>query len=350
MKIENKYFISLIPVNGHDLVKPLTKKLSMKGYKIICRQQELSIRTLLEKKKFLSAIQELINRIFWKIYFYLFILIKRNAKIIFAWPQIAGFELIFKAVKYNKVILYIMDCSFFCIRSYNVHPIKNNECVDCLGSIKPHKLCLPYPKKYKKLANIKYLELLKENANKFIFYSQNKLQKILLKKHFGNNINVKIVGMNIGEVKKSQKLIKTKSLCYDIVFHGNSLIAKGLLYVIKLAEHLPDQTFLIPDSKKNVQNILNIDSNFSNNLEFKEMNWENGLREAVMSAGLVINPSIWSAPIEAALIKSAASNQNVATVKSLYGYEKEIRSIKNHIRLSADIQIAANQIKIFFNK
>ena len=80
------------------------------------------------------------------------------------------------------------------------------------------------------------------------------------------------------------------------------------------------------------------------------MNWENGLREAVMSAGLVINPSIWSAPIEAALIKSAASNQNVATVKSLYGYEKEIRSIKNHIRLSADIQIAANQIKIFFNK
>jgi hypothetical protein len=165
-------------------MKILTKRLVAKGYKLICRQQKLSIFNLIKKRKFLFVILELINSFFFKIYIYLFILIKRNAKIIFAWPQIAGFELIFKAVKYNKVILYIMDCSFFCIRSYNIHPIKHNECLDCLGSIKPHKLCLPFPKKYKKLANIKYLELLKENANKIIFYSQNKLQKILLKKHF----------------------------------------------------------------------------------------------------------------------------------------------------------------------
>ena len=350
MKIDNKYFISPIPMNGHDLVKNLTKKLSSKGYKILCRKQELSINNLLEKKKFFSAIKEFIKRIFWKIYFYLIISTRKNSRIIFAWPQIVGFELILKASKKNKVILYIMDNSFFCIRSYNVHPVTNKECLKCLKFLKPHKLCFSFPKKYEKSKNVKNLESLKNSTDQFIFYSQNKLQKTLLKRHFGNNINVKLVGMNIGEIKKIEKFKKNKNHNYDIVFHGHSIIAKGLLYVIKLAKYLPDQTFLIPDTKENVLKTVGEKNILSNNIKFIKMEWDSGLREAVKSARLVINPSIWSAPIEAALIKSAAFNQNVATVKSIYGFEKEFKLIKNHLRLSTEISIAAKQIKFFFNK
>lgn len=268
----------------------------------------------------------------------------------FLWPQILGLDLVLRSTKHNKVILYIMDNFFFCIRSYNVHPITNNECLDCLGSVNPHKLCLPFPKKYSKSKNIKYLELFKNSGDKFTFYSQNKLQKILLKKHFGNNINVKLVGMNFGEVKKSQEFIKSKRLGYDIVFHNKSIIAKGLLYIIKIAEFLPEKSFLIPDDKKNVLKIINSKKNLPSNITFQKMDWESGLKEQVTSARLVINPSIWSAPVESALIRSMTFNQNIATVRTIFGYENEIKSIKNHIRLSTNTMIASKQIKEFFKK
>ena len=37
---------------------------------------------------------------------------------------------------------------------------------------------------------------------------------------------------------------------YDIVFHGKPLIAKGILYFIKLAIILPELTFFVPDTKE----------------------------------------------------------------------------------------------------
>lgn len=350
MKKVEKYFISGLPLSGHDLMLTLTRRLSNKGYKLLYKKRELSIRALLKQKFLFIALQELVRRIIWKTYLCFFILTKKNSRIIFAWPQLVGFDILLKALKNNKVILYIMDNSFFCIRSYNTNPITNKECLDCLGFIKPHKLCLSFPKKYKKDENIRYLKLLKESASQIIFYSQNELQKSLLKKHFGDKIKVKVVGMNINVTKKHQEIIESKNPSYDIVFHGKSLIAKGIIYVIKLAEFLPDITFLIPDSKENVLEVLGKNYNFSENITFKKMDWESGLKEAVISARLVINPTLWSAPIEAALVKSSTYNQNVATVESVYGYEKEIKKIENHIRLSTDIFIAAKQLKNFFQQ
>ena len=145
-------------------------------------------------------------------------------------------------------------------------------------------------------------------------------------------------------------MIENNCLTYDIVFHGKSILAKGLLYIIKLAEFLPEKSFLIPDDKENVLKVINSIKNLPKNITFQKMDWETGLREHIISARLVINPSIWSAPIETALIRSMTLNQNVATVKTVYGYEKEIRSIKNHIRLSTNITIASKQIKTFFKK
>ena len=348
MRKTKKYLISGASEKDHDLMKTLLPKLKAKGYQFVCRPEHVSIKGLLKKNNYFLAFQELIKRIFNNIHFYIFVSMIKNSKIIFLWPQMAGFNLLFKVIKHNDVSLYVMDNSFFCIRSYNTHPVKNSECLHCLGSINPHQLCTPFPINYNKLKNIKYLELLKYFADKISFLSQNELQKKLLKKHFGNFINVKVVGMDIGEIEKSFDSFKFKHVTYDIVFHGKSFVAKGLLYTVELAKLLPERTFLIPDSRENIIKFAEIESDLPQNITFKKMDWKNGLREMVISARLVINPSMWSAPIEGALIKSATLNQNVATVESIYGYEKEITSIKNHIRLSNDIFVASNQIKNFF--
>lgn len=71
----------------------------------------------------------------------------------------------------------------------------------------------------------------------------------------------------------------------------------------------------------------------------------------VKTARLVMNPSMWSAPIEGALLKSAACNPNVATVESRYGYEGEFDGIENHLRLSEDpLHGAAHVRKFLENK
>lgn len=45
-----------------------------------------------------------------------------------------------------------MDNSFFCIKSYNIHPITNHECLQCIGGKNPHDLCEPFPSRIKKSA------------------------------------------------------------------------------------------------------------------------------------------------------------------------------------------------------
>ena len=87
---------------------------------------------------------------------------------------------------------------------------------------------------------------------------------------------------------------------FDVVYHGSSNAAKGLYFVLELACLTPELTFLIPDSASNV---LHMTSNSPPpNVSFIEMTWETGLRESVSLARLVLNPSMWSAPIEGALI------------------------------------------------
>ena len=126
---------------------------------------------------------------------------------------------------------------------------------------------------------------------------------------------------------------------------GKSLIAKGIVYYIRLASSLPNHKFFIPDSVENVKKIYS--SDLPSNIICENITWESGLLEIVENAKLVINPSLWSAPIEGALVKSAHFNNNVATVKTRFGYENEVSFVRNHIRLSPNIKVASGQILDF---
>lgn len=348
MKKIKKYFLSRVASNQHDLMRVLPKRFKNKGYNLIYRKKILSKEYLLNNKNYLGLIIEIIFNFFWKVKFYLFFLFIRNSKIIIVWPQISGLENVLRIIKNNKVILYIMDNFFFCIRSYNTHPETLDECLNCVGFIKPHELCAPYPVDYNKSKNIELLQELKLHSNKIIFYAQNKLQKELLLKHFGKETVVKIVGMNIVSLDESLEIKQNKVEIYDAVFHAKSVKAKGLDYFVNLAELLPNKTFLIPDTKKNVSEVL-VDKKLPDNITFKFIKWDTGLKDFVRSARLVIIPSVWSAPIESALIKSAAINKNIATVMSEYGYENEIKTIHNHLRLSKNVFEASKQIESFLS-
>jgi hypothetical protein len=214
----------------------------------------------------------------------------------------------------------------------------------------PDDLCQPFPTGMDKEENIFFLKKLKEYSNSLTFLAQSDLQRQLLQEHFGVTANIRVIGMDTGEIEASRvKYIESiNSVCqYDIVFHGASIIAKGLLFVVELAEELPEYRFLVPDEIQNVRDVTN--RPIPNNIICKKMTWETGLKDAVINARLVLNPSLWSATIEGALLKSAAFNKNVATIRTRFGYEGEIKVITNHLRLEEDIKSAAQNIRAFLN-
>lgn len=346
-----KYLISGIgPGNGGvgRLMKALVPQYINSGYKIIYRRESKSVKALMAEKKYFHAYGEVLLRLYYSFTFYLRTYFIKNSEIIFLHPQTAGYKLLLRLIKRNKLEIYVMDNSFFCIRSYNTHPVKMIECIKCLGNVQPEIECFSFPIKIKKSKNIKYLKLLSQRSSDVSFLSQNNLQAVLIKQHFGVNTKVKVIGMETNEIISSSLNEKRKSEDeseYDVVFHGSSIIAKGVAYVVGLAYCTPEYTFFIPDDIENV--VKNVERDLPNNITCQKMSWETGLKEKVISAKLVINPSMWSAPIEGALLKSAAFNDNVATVKTKYGFENEINTIKNHLRLDDNAIAGALQLRNF---
>lgn len=330
------------------LMRVLKPKFELMNYEVVVKRDSKSIGKFLNEKSYAAILNEIISRMVDEIKFNLKINKIKNSEVIAIHPQTLGYSNLFKLIKFNKVSLYVMDNSFFCIRSYNTHPEKNIECLKCLGSIDPDGACQPFPVKINKSKNIKYLLKLIRISKDINFLTQNNFQSLLVKKHFGNCSSVAVVGMDaeINNYKAKQNLpIQPFSISYDIVFHGASLVAKGLLYFVQLAKELPNYTFFIPDHKCDVVKVLNME--LPENITCQKMNWESGLEALVISAKIVINPSIWSAPIEGALIKSASRNNNVATVVTKYGFENEVDSIVNHLRLNPDPVLGASQLGDF---
>lgn len=348
-KIHNKYVISGIGPGSCGvgrLMNSFKPRYQQLGYKIIHKRNPYSLKDFLKRREYFSLFCELFLRILYKYIFLLRILLIRNCEIILIHPQTVGFSASMRLIKKNFVTLYVMDNFFFCIQSYNYNLKTKIECLKCIGKIDPDKECKPYPTIENIKKAIEFLVFLQKYSNLIKFYSQNELQKKLLKMHFNCEDNVKIIGMHQIDVnlnKNLNVLIQNQvSKKYDIVYHGSIHPAKGIIYFIDLAKNLPYLTFLIPEETCKVKEIFN--QNFPNNIFCIKTTWETGLKEYVKNAKLVINPSLWSAPIEGALIKSAMHNDNVATVLSKYGFESEFKGIKNHLRLSNNVMIASNQI------
>lgn len=252
----------------------------------------------------------------------------RDSHVLVLHPQTLGFDC-FKALYNagNKISLYILDNSFFCIRSYNHRPSKRGECLDCLGNVSAcHPSCQPCPIPVSRESNLDFLDWLRSVAHNIEFLCQTHHQAALLAAHFGGGISSKVVGMKTDEFRNvplagAQAHIEAQR--FNVVFHGHAIAAKGIRYVLELAAQLPELSFLIPSQAVDVQREVP-DLPLPSNVTLMPIRWETGLREAVCACDLVLCPSEWSAPVEGALLKSLEFNGSVGVLETRYGFEREI--------------------------
>jgi len=279
-----------------------------------------------------------------------------SSTVVFFHIQTVGFELIRKITSdtTNETRIYVLDSSFFCMRSYNYHGSTYYECLRCLQTpTLAHSSCKPFPVDYSRDENVMFLSWLHENFTKFTFFAQNHSQATLLSIHFGALCKIKVVGLNASSVitaevdtfrdlnDQSSKVQGKHS--YDIVYHGSAELAKGSRYCVELAGELPEFLFLLPFHE---QFSTALDRQFRglSNVIHEPMWWDSGLSDATKSARLVLCPSLWSAPVEGALLKSMAVNGLVGVIEGNYRFCSEIpRDLL--LRLPPDPSVAASVVR-----
>lgn len=261
-------------------------------------------------------------------------------------PQSLGFNWVLRFIKSTSkpTWLYLMDSSFFCIKSYNYIDGNSNPCLDCLGGKLENSIfnsCKPFPRNqssaYKFIS--KLIEL--SNQGKVSFITQSKSQNDLVYKQYGSEVTTGIAGLwgsdwNHVIGKKFYNSPSADNL-FDIVYHGPNIAAKGVNWAIELADLMPEYSFLFPFKPSGI-------NNFTDNCFFQEMSWNSGLQDAVSASKMTLIPSLWSAPIEGALIKSIAYSKLVAVV---LGDSKFIDEIPEGaiLKLSQNVSFAAAQVR-----
>ncbi|WP_044208233.1 hypothetical protein [Flammeovirga sp. OC4] len=224
----------------------------------------------------------------------------------------------------SKVYIYVLDNFFFCIKSYN--SLYGKECLKCIENKNSHfeNKCNFFPVKYRYDEHALMIKTIKEKINSITFLCQNINQETLLKKQFGEQISTDVIGMNnniIIREKDNNSLPKR----YDFCYHNTLAVDKGILFFIELAERYQEYSFFIPYSRKEVESITT--HTCPSNIEFKACNWNNGLKDAVIHSKIIVCPSLWSAPVEGALLKSINYNGCVAVKKNMYSFSQELSSI-----------------------
>ena len=125
-----------------------------------------------------------------------------------------------------------------------------------------------------------------------------------------------------------------------VVFHGMSVAAKGATWAIEVARHAPQLTFVFPFKSRQLKLAS---AEFPPNVRFEPQTWETGLADQVSAAAIVLVPSLWSATMEVALLKSIVAARAVAVVDEPTAYSSELPA-GLVLRLPADPCQAAQQL------
>lgn len=347
----NKFLISGIAPDMAGGVSRLMQHLETigmrQGYIPFFLAPGKSLKLLLRKRKFLVFLKELLNQFFRRIRFSRKIKAIKNSEVFIIHHFDVGIKNLLHLYNNNlKIKLFLTDNSFFCLKSYNHVAGKKHECLRCLGN--PDKClseCKPASLRTPRNECIYYLKQLPDFIDRITFLAQNKNQEELLKLHFGRNINSAVIGMDTGEFEQVDINKKHEKSSGELVYHAGLQEAKGVLYVIELAKEMPEYNFLIPASRRDFIDQYNVVP--PQNVAFSDITWESGLKEKVEKASLVLCPSLWSAPIEGALVKSIMLNGNVAVVKQKYSFSAEAPDGTTLI-LDEACENAAKSIQDFF--
>jgi hypothetical protein len=282
----------------------------------------------------------------WYFYAQLYLLARdHRTDVIILHPQSIGMRRTIRFLNRRRSLtyMYLLDSSFFCIRSYNFVDGESKSCTRCVGGgfeAAEANNCNPFPtgELYagEFARNLRRLAVL----GRVKFMAQCDSQRRLAEQHFG--VKVPIVGLWASDWDEC--FARTSLECerdretWDVVLHSHWVEAKGAHWMLEVARQCPEIRFLFPFGKpSNEKNELP-------NCTFRTMSWESGLAEAIRSAKIVAVPSLWSASIEGALVKSLATGRAVAVVENESAFSSELPD-ELILRLPADRAKAARRLK-----
>ena len=270
--------------------------------------------------------------------------LRRANTLVVMHPQTLGYGFVARIVDSRAFTwFYVMDASVFCVRSYNYLPNATEPCFKCLSGPAAEAAangCLDSVSDGAGAAH--FISHLRGAASRGAvgFFAQNDLQVRLLRENFGADTPVHLVGLWASDWDRALDST-SRSSAFDssapVVFHGSEHPAKGSHWAFQVAGHCPKISFLFPFARP-----LSITT--PPNCIFRPMTWETGLEAAVRAAPLVLVPSLWSAPVEGALIKSIAAGRAVAVVdnESAFSHELPMGLVS---RLPPDPLTAAAEIR-----
>lgn len=246
-----------------------------------------------------------------------------DKKVILFHPQSIGLKKSVNLIKSNFVYIYVLDNFLFCRKSYN-YLNGNNSCLLCLKNKDSHKIhsCDFFPVKQKADDYDDFLNTIASNLSQIHFLTQNKNQSNLVIQKFGSVVNLTEIGMLV-DLNEDFSVNNSNVNDYDFLYHNTLSESKGLKYFLSIAKLMPDYSFIVPYSQKDVRKLYS-DYEDLENVDFLPISWDTGLKEILINSKIVINPSLWSAPVEGALLKSIKYNGSVAVVSAEYSFQAEL--------------------------
>lgn len=234
-------------------------------------------------------------------------------------PQTLGYALSKRLInKSNSVDFWVVDASFFCKKSYNV--LNGKECLRCISAYNPDNNCQHFPRLQRDSDYIGFIKTLRENTKKIRYIVQTSGYVNLVAKSI-NTENIIVSKMVFDELKSIEAYkYQSGKMLYGIAYHANPIEAKGYEYTHRLAIKLADVDFIFPNKPIPCNLPLNT------NCLYKPCTWNDGLKDILNASSIVICPSIWSAPVEASVIKTMLMRKPVAIIKNTYSFSADLPS------------------------
>lgn len=257
------------------------------------------------------------------------LLIKKEKNLILLHPQNLGYSLSLRLLESREApaLIYLLDSSFFCAASYNYIPGENAPCVRCIDFGFDERLkngCRTFPRNDSYVTQFGPRLKMLVNSGRVRIAAQNLRQAELAKRHFQLAVQPPAIGLWTRDwdgvfLPRFNRvgLLPSAEYTWDVLFHGHCLDAKGASWTLKLAQNCTGLRFLFPFTKPDW---LEAPANCS----FTSYSWEDGLVDQIRSSRYVAVPSLWSAPIEGALVKSIACARAVLVVDNKTSFSDEL--------------------------
>jgi hypothetical protein len=268
---------------------------------------------------------KILNRIFSKIQIiFINIIINTISKInikclVLFHVQSINYKLCSKLIsKAEEIEFWVLDAVIFCKKSYNSYGGK--VCFKCFHNFEPFEDCFHFPDLHNTDSEYKkFHDLLIEKEKNITYICQNDNYVKIVNKKFKNSKTVlrTLVFNELRDfaINYNKKIFKDYS--FDVSFHANFAEAKGINYFLKIVETKKNLKFFLPHYDDKIFNELN-------NLVIKNYRWGNRLIEYYEKTKIILCPSFWTCPPEAAVIKSMLMGKVVGIIDAQYSFSNEI--------------------------